>query len=144
MVGAKTSGTKTPSYTLLFDRKGGDFSAPLASFDLAGKTEFDLSKEEVRKLFDAHAESGSETLPLVWTVQCNVEDNAWLASEQYQLTVTTLPVAYSNAIFTNFSLPDPDVIRGDDGYFYLYATEHKRNDPDMKNSPIMRSPDLIS
>lgn len=141
---AKTSGTKTPSYTLLFDRKGGDFSAPLASFDLAGKTEFDLSKEEVRKLFDAHAESGSETLPLVWTVRCNVEDNAWLASEQYQLTVTTLPVAYSNAIFTNFSLPDPDVIRGDDGYFYLYATEHKRNDPDMKNSPIMRSPDLIS
>lgn len=141
---AKTSGTKTPSYTLLFDRKSGDFSAPLASFDLAGKTEFDLSKEEVRKLFDAHAESGSETLPLVWTVRCNVEDNAWLASEQYQLTVTTLPVAYSNAIFTNFSLPDPDVIRGDDGYFYLYATEHKRNDPDMKNSPIMRSPDLIS
>ena len=141
---AKTSGTKTPSYTLLFDRKGGDFSAPLASFDLAGKTEFDLSKEEVRKLFDAHAESGSETLPLVWTVRCNVENNAWLASEQYQLTVTTLPVAYSNAIFTNFSLPDPDVIRGDDGYFYLYATEHKRNDPDMKNSPIMRSPDLIS
>ena len=141
---AKTSGTKTPSYTLLFDRKGGDFSAPLASFDLAGKTEFDLSKEEVRKLFDAHAESGSETLSLVWTVRCNVEDNAWLASEQYQLTVTTLPVAYSNAIFTNFSLPDPDVIRGDDGYFYLYATEHKRNDPDMKNSPIMRSPDLIS
>lgn len=141
---AKTSGTKTPSYTLLFDRKGGDFSAPLASFDLAGKTEFDLSKEEVRKLFDAHAENGSETLPLVWTVQCNVEDNAWLASEQYQLTVTTLSVAYSNAIFTNFSLPDPDVIRGDDGYFYLYATEHKRNDPDMKNSPIMRSPDLIS
>lgn len=141
---AKTSGSKTPSYTLLFDRKGGDFSAPLASFNLAGKTEFDLSKEEVRKLFDAHAESGSETLPLVWTVRCNVEDNAWLASEQYQLTVTTLPVAYSNAIFTNFSLPDPDVIRGDDGYFYLYATEHKRNDPDMKNSPIMRSPDLIS
>ena len=141
---AKTSGTKTPSYTLLFDRKGGDFSAPLASFDLAGKTAFDLSKEDVRKHFDAHAESGSETLPLVWTVQCNVEDNAWLASEQYQLTVTTLPVAYSNAIFTNFSLPDPDVIRGDDGYFYLYATEHKRNDPDMKNSPIMRSPDLIS
>lgn len=141
---AKTSGTKTPSYTLLFDRKGGDFSTPLASFDLAGKTEFDLSKEEVRKLFDAHAENGSETLPLVWTVRCNVEDNAWLASEQYQLTVTTLPVAYSNAIFTNFSLPDPDVIRGDDGYFYLYATEHKRNDPDMKNSPIMRSPDLIS
>ena len=141
---AKGSGTKTPSYTLLFDREGGDFSAPLAAFDLAGKTEFDLSKEEARKLFDAHAESGSQTLPLVWTVRCNVEDNAWLASKQYQLTVTTLPIAYSNAIFTNFSLPDPDVIRGNDGYFYLYATEHKRNDPDMKNSPIMRSPDLIN
>lgn len=50
---------------------------------------------------------------------------------------------YSNPVFTDFSLPDPDVIRADDGYFYLYATEHNLEDPDMKNCPVMRSGDLV-
>ena len=50
---------------------------------------------------------------------------------------------FTNAVFTDFSLPDPDVIRGDDGLFYLYATEHSRSDANMKNSPIMRSKDLV-
>lgn len=50
---------------------------------------------------------------------------------------------YRNSIFTNFSLPDPDVIRADDGYFYLYATEHSATDPLMKNAPVMRSADLM-
>ena len=35
------------------------------------------------------------------------------------------------------SLPDPTVIKGDDGYFYLYATE------DIPNTPIFRSQDLV-
>lgn len=35
------------------------------------------------------------------------------------------------------SLPDPTVVRADDGYFYLYATE------DVRNMPIYRSPDLV-
>ena len=52
-------------------------------------------------------------------------------------------VAYANPVFTSFSLPDPDVIKGDDGYFYLYATEHSKTDANMKNSPIMRSSDLV-
>lgn len=30
---------------------------------------------------------------------------------------------YTNPLFTEFSVPDPDVIRGDDGYFYMYSTE---------------------
>lgn len=51
---------------------------------------------------------------------------------------------FKNSVFTKFSLPDPDVIRGDDGYFYLYATEHSDTDPLMKNAPIMRSADLMS
>lgn len=36
-----------------------------------------------------------------------------------------------------YSLPDPSVIRADDGYFYLYATE------DIRNLPIHRSKDLV-
>lgn len=52
-------------------------------------------------------------------------------------------VQYVNPLFTDFSLPDPDVIRGDDGMFYLYATEHSRSSADMRNVPIMRSSDLL-
>lgn len=42
---------------------------------------------------------------------------------------------YTNPVI-NTSLPDPTVIRADDGYFYLYATE------DIRNLPIYRSRDL--
>ncbi len=44
---------------------------------------------------------------------------------------------YRNPV-VNYSLPDPSVIKGDDGYFYLYATE------DIRNLPIHRSKDLVN
>ena len=44
--------------------------------------------------------------------------------------------SYKNPVI-NYSLPDPSVIKGGDGYFYLYATE------DIRNLPIHRSKDLI-
>lgn len=44
--------------------------------------------------------------------------------------------SYANPISTA-SLPDPTVIKGDDGYFYLYATE------DIRNIPVMKSKNLI-
>lgn len=44
---------------------------------------------------------------------------------------------YSNPII-NYSLPDPTIIKADDGYFYLYATE------DIRNMPIHRSKDLVN
>lgn len=44
---------------------------------------------------------------------------------------------YSNPVI-NESLPDPTVIKADDGYFYLYATEN------IKNVPIFRSRDLVN
>lgn len=43
---------------------------------------------------------------------------------------------YRNPV-VNYSLPDPTVIKGDDGYFYLYATE------DIRNLPIHRSKNLV-
>ena len=39
---------------------------------------------------------------------------------------------YQNPV-VNYSLPDPSVIKGEDGYYYLYATE------DIRNLPIHRS-----
>lgn len=44
---------------------------------------------------------------------------------------------YSNPVI-NYSLPDPTIIKANDGYFYLYATE------DIRNTPIHRSKDLVN
>ncbi|SFS86574.1 arabinan endo-1,5-alpha-L-arabinosidase [Porphyromonadaceae bacterium NLAE-zl-C104] len=44
---------------------------------------------------------------------------------------------YKNPV-VNYSLPDPTIIRADDGYFYLFATE------DTRNMPIHRSEDLVN
>lgn len=44
---------------------------------------------------------------------------------------------YANPVI-DYSLPDPSIIKGEDGYFYLYATE------DIRNLPIHRSKDLVN
>lgn len=44
---------------------------------------------------------------------------------------------YRNPV-VNYSLPDPSVIRADDGCFYLYATE------DIRHLPIHKSKDLVN
>ncbi len=43
---------------------------------------------------------------------------------------------YNNPV-VNRSLPDPTVIRAEDGHFYLYATE------DVRNMPILKSENLV-
>lgn len=43
---------------------------------------------------------------------------------------------YHNPV-VNYSLPDPSIIKADDGSFYLYATE------DIRNMPILKSDNLI-
>ena len=47
------------------------------------------------------------------------------------------PATYQNPVISR-SLPDPTVIRAQDGYYYLYATE------DTHNVPIYRSADLVT
>lgn len=49
---------------------------------------------------------------------------------------TVEKAVYANPVI-NYSLPDPTIIKGDDGYFYLYATE------DIRNVPIHRSKNLL-
>ncbi len=44
---------------------------------------------------------------------------------------------YQNPVI-NYSLPDPTIIKANDGFFYLYATE------DIRNLPIHRSADLVN
>ena len=44
--------------------------------------------------------------------------------------------SYRNPV-VNYSLPDPSVVYGNDGYYYLYATE------DIRNLPIHKSKNLV-
>ena len=56
---------------------------------------------------------------------------------QAQLHCTPNTPGFTNPV-SSVSLPDPSVIRGNDGFFYLYATQ------DIGLVPIMRSRDLIT
>ena len=44
---------------------------------------------------------------------------------------------YANPVLSGISLPDPTVIKGDDGYFYAYGTE------DIYGIPIFKSKNLV-
>lgn len=44
---------------------------------------------------------------------------------------------YRNPV-VDYSLPDPSIVYGNDGYYYLYATE------DIRNLPIHKSKDLVN
>jgi len=68
-------------------------------------------------------------IPLLF-LSCKTQE---IPAEQPPATVKN----YSNPV-VNYSLPDPSVIRANDGYFYLYATE------DIRNTPIHRSRDLVN
>ena len=49
----------------------------------------------------------------------------------------TAPGTYQNPV-VNKSLPDPTIVKAEDGFFYLYATEN------IRNVPIHRSSDLVN
>lgn len=59
------------------------------------------------------------------------KSNRFLKNRQTELGT------YMNPVY-KYSLPDPTVIKADDGYFYLYATE------DVRNTPILQSSDLTT
>lgn len=52
-------------------------------------------------------------------------------------TPTPKETTYANPVYP-YSMPDPSIIKGRDGYFYIYATE------DTRNTPICRSKDLVT
>ena len=54
----------------------------------------------------------------------------------YLSLLTSQAQEYHNPVIAQ-SLPDPTVMRADDGYFYLYATEN------IRNLPIYRSKNLV-
>lgn len=66
----------------------------------------------------------------------NIAAALLLAASTLTAAAQDKPATFKNPVIDR-SLPDPTVIRADDGYFYLYATEDKHN------LPIYRSADLV-
>ena len=64
------------AYELVFDRKGGDFSAPAAAFRTEDNrtTELTLSYQEAKSVYDATQQDG--TASLVWSVKTSPETKA--------------------------------------------------------------------
>lgn len=68
---------------------------------------------------------------IAFTQGCGDQDDAEKPIENPEETT------YSNPVYPG-SLPDPTIIRGRDGNFYLYATE------DIRHIPICKSKDLVT
>ncbi|MGQ1890233.1 family 43 glycosylhydrolase [Thermophagus sp. OGC60D27] len=66
-----------------------------------------------------------------FTNGCNGEEGVDKIIEKSEETT------YSNPVYPG-SMPDPSIIKGRDGNYYLYATE------DIRNTPICKSEDLVS
>ena len=62
--------------------------------------------------------------------------SATLVQLLFMISAAMAQSQYSNPVI-NESLPDPTVIKANDGYFYLYATEN------IRNVPIYRSENLV-
>ncbi|WP_321335283.1 family 43 glycosylhydrolase [uncultured Bacteroides sp.] len=69
---------------------------------------------------------------------CFIACSSSSSSEDTPGKVPESNIGYYQNPVVNYSLPDPSVIKGDDGYYYLYATE------DIRNLPIHRSKDLVN
>jgi arabinan endo-1,5-alpha-L-arabinosidase len=54
------------------------------------------------------------------------------------------PAQYCNPVIREAAMPDPTVIKADDGYFYVYASEDVRGMVNQRNVPIYRSEDMVN
>lgn len=76
------------SYELAFDKNGGDFSAPVASFT-TNATSHTLQLEELRQLFDENVDEAGESAVLDWRVYTTSEAGRFASTETRTLTLTT-------------------------------------------------------
>lgn len=72
-------------------------------------------------------ELGNKVIDWYFSKRKTRQSVAWYGKEGY----------YKNPVLF-YSMPDPSIIKGDDGHYYLFATEN------IKNIPIHRSRDLVN
>lgn len=76
------------TYELAFDKSGGNFSAPVASFETA-ENAYTLQLEELQTLFDDNVDEAGETAVLDWKVYTLTDTGRTPSNETRTLTLTT-------------------------------------------------------
>ena len=76
------------TYELAFDKSGGNFSAPVASFETT-ENNYTLQLEEIQALFDDNVDEAGETAALDWRVYTLTETGRTPSDETRTLTLTT-------------------------------------------------------
>ena len=110
---------------------------PAVNYDLGEGVTFKAGEAEAKGNITIKREGMAVVnylLPLQWG-KCSIE-GVLCRSEICYLKIGR---TYTNPIITNTSVADPTVIRAQDGYFYLYATQ-----TDKLWVPIYRSRDLVN
>ena len=76
------------SYELAFDKSGGDFSAPVASFETT-ENNYTLQLEEIQALFNENVDEAGEAAVLDWRVYTLSNAGRTPSTETRTLTLTT-------------------------------------------------------
>lgn len=76
-------------------------------------------------------------------IGCN-SDDSMVSNSPLEKEVDTISIGeFKNPVFQPV-FADPSVVKGDDGYFYAYATEDDWGKGDVHLVPIIRSTDLVN
>lgn len=76
------------TYELAFDKNGGSFSAPVASFETT-ENNYTLQLEDIQALFDENVDEAGETAVLDWRVYTITDTGRTPSNETHTLTLTT-------------------------------------------------------
>ena len=93
------------TYELAFDKSGGNFSAPVASFETA-ENNYTLQLEEIEALFNDNVDEAGETAALDWRVYTLTETGRTPSDETRTLTLTTR----AEVVVETLIAPEKDVV----------------------------------
>lgn len=108
---------------------------PSNSYNL-GKIDYSVGDKEAKGMLSINRKAIEVKYYLLPLTLANVSTGAVLCRDEVHYMA--VGQTYTNPIITESSVGDPTVIRGEDGYFYLYATQ-----TDKYWVPIYRSSDLV-
>ncbi len=95
-----------------------------------------LTAEDVVNLYQSNGGTGAISTPSPWEAHDMKADDNSDASIQFP----SAPTAYTNDYNKRQNVHDPSLLKGDDGYYYMYSTGLIPNNKDVE---IRRSQDMI-
>lgn len=93
------------TYELAFDKNGGSFSAPVASFETT-ENNYTLQLEDIQALFDENVDEAGETAVLDWKVYTLTDTGRTPSTETRTLTLTTR----AEVVVETLIAPEKDVV----------------------------------